>query len=101
MRHACSNISLAESDHFACNTGLANGTRFCGLVSRLSMLRNAAIARFHADGLMRSRQTAVVPIMDGMALELVGFPVTVDRPQIENLPLPNAESQGRARSPRT
>ena len=57
---------------------------------KLRSAAKAAIARFQADELIRNRQAAVAAIMEGMALELEGFPVTVNSPQIENLSLPNA-----------
>ncbi|MDE0522917.1 MAG: SPFH domain-containing protein [Boseongicola sp.] len=60
---------------------------------KLRSAAKAAIARFQADELIRNRQAAVAAIMDGMALELEGFPVTVNSPQIENLSLPNAYLQ--------
>ncbi|MXX89812.1 MAG: prohibitin family protein [Boseongicola sp. SB0677_bin_26] len=60
---------------------------------KLRSAAKAAIARFQADELIRNRQAAVAAIMEGMALELEGFPVTVNSPQIENLSLPNAYLQ--------
>ena len=60
---------------------------------KLRSAAKAAISRFQADELIRNRQAAVAAIMDGMALELEGFPVTVNSPQIENLSLPPAYLQ--------
>ena len=60
---------------------------------KLRSAAKAAIAQFQADELIRNRQAAVNAIMDGMAIELEGFPVTVNSPQIENLALPNAYLQ--------
>lgn len=59
-------------------------------------LRNAAkeaIGKFPADQLIRDRQAAVATIMEAMARDLQGFPVTVNSPQIENLSLPKAYLQ--------
>ncbi len=60
---------------------------------KLRSAAKAAISQFQADELIRNRQAAVAAIMDGMAQELEGFPVTVNSPQIENLSLPNAYLQ--------
>ncbi len=60
---------------------------------KLRSAAKAAIAQFQADELIRNRQAAVAAIMAGMALELEGFPVTVNSPQIENLSLPGAYLQ--------
>ncbi len=60
---------------------------------KLRSAAKAAISQFQADELIRNRQAAVNAIMEGMALELEGFPVTVNSPQIENLSLPAAYLQ--------